>query len=97
VKSHGQAFEIMRERERLLMRCDAQRLELAETIDQLQGPLKAADRAVEGINYLRAHPLVFGAVAALLVVVGTRGRWSWLRRGFILWRAYRAFGSSTTA
>jgi hypothetical protein len=97
VTSYGPAFDLRREREILLMRCDAQRLELAATIDQLQGPLKVADRAVEGINYLRSHPLVFGAALALLVVTGRRGWWGWLRRGFILWRAYRAFNNSITA
>ena len=93
----GQAFSLMREREILLMRCDAQRAELAAIIDQLQGPLKIADRAVEGINYLRSHPLVFGAAAALLVMIGRRGWWSWLRGGFILWRGYRAFSRSISA
>lgn len=97
MSSNGQAFDIMRERERLLMRCDAQRLELTETIDQLQGPIKVADRAIEGINYLRDHPLVFGTALALLVVIRPRGWLGWLRRGFMLWRTYRAFRSSVTA
>ena len=97
MKSHGHAFDIMRERERLLMRCDAQRLDLAEMIAQLQGPLKVVDRAIEGINYLRSHPLVFGAGLVLLMMIRPRGWLGWVRRGFVLWRAYRALHGSITA
>lgn len=96
MKSTELPFDLMREREMLLMHCAAQRSEMAATLDQLQGPLQIADRAFDGVNYLRDHPLVFGTAAALLVVVGRRGWWGWLRSGFILWRAYRAFRSSVT-
>jgi hypothetical protein len=97
VKSRGRTFDILREREWLLMRCQAQRLELAQTIDQLQGPLTAVDRAIAGINYLRSHPLVLGAAVALLLVIRRRGWWGWLRRGYLLWRAYRTIASPNTA
>lgn len=93
--SQGQAFDIMRSRERLLMCCAAQRLDLAKTIDQLQGPISVADRAVDVVNYVRGHPLVAGAAVALVVVIRRRGWLGWLRRGFILWRAYRAFGGNS--
>lgn len=94
--SGGQAFDIMRERRRLLMRCDAQRLELAVTLDELQVPLRFIDRAVDGINYLRGHPLIVGVALAIMVVIRPRGGLRWLRRGFFLWRTYRAFSSSVT-
>ena len=93
----GPDIEIMRKRERLLMRCDAQRLALADAVDQLHGPLKIADRAVEVVAYMRAHPLLSAAAVALLVVTKRRGWLGWVRRGFILWRTYRAFGGSVAA
>ena len=88
-------IEIVRQRERLLARCDAQRAELTALARRWQGPLKAADRAVAGLNYLRHHPLILGAAVALLAVIQRRGWWSWARRGFLLWRAYRALGISS--
>ncbi len=87
-------IDVMRERERLLARCNAQRAEIAVLTRQLDGPLAIADRAIAGINYLRQHPAVLGALVALLAIVQRRGWWGWAQRGFVLWRAYRAFRDS---
>ena len=84
-------IEIISEREQLLARCNAQRAELKVLVRQWEDPLMVADRAVAGINYLRQHPVVLGTLVVLLAVVQRRGLWSWARRGFVLWRAYRAF------
>ena len=94
MSSGGQTFDLIRERERLLMRCEAQRLDIAASIATWQGPLKIADRVLEGVNYLRSHPVVFGAAFALLIVIRPRGWLGWLRRGFMIWRAYRAFSNT---
>ena len=91
---HDQMIDVMRERERLLARCDAQRTELTIITRQWEGPLQVADRALAGINYLRSHPVIVGILAALLVVIQRRGLWGWVRRGFMLWRAYRALGKA---
>jgi hypothetical protein len=88
---HDPMIEIMRERERLLARCNAQRTELKLLVRQWEDPLAVADRAVAAINYLRQHPVVLGALVALLAVIQRRGLWGWAGRGFALWRAYRAF------
>jgi hypothetical protein len=87
-------IDIMRRRERLLARCAAQRTELTTIARQWEGPLQVADRALAGINYLRSHPVILGVLAALLVVIQRRGLWGWVRRGFVLWRAYRALGNA---
>lgn len=97
MSSTGQAFDLMRERESLLIRCDLQRLEIAETVDRLQGPLKIIDRAIEGVNFLRGHPVVVGLAVAVMVVMRPRGALRWLRRGFFLWRAFRAFNNPATS
>ncbi len=91
---HGQMIEVMRERERLLARCNAQRGEIAALVGQLEGPLAIADRAIAGINYLRQHPLILGVLVAVLAIVQRRGWWGWAQRGVVLWRAYRAFRDS---
>ena len=86
--------EVMRERGRLLARCDAQRAEIAALVPQWEGPLRFADRVVAGVNYLRHHPVILGVLVAALTIVQRRGWWGWAQRGFVLWRAYRAFRNS---
>jgi hypothetical protein len=83
-------IDVVRKREQLLARCDAQREYLAGLAQQFAGPLKIADGAVAGARYLRSHPLALGAVTALLAATRGRGVWKWAQRGFVAWRAYRA-------
>ncbi len=91
---YGDSTDTMLARERLLARCAAQRDDLAALSQELEGPLKLADRAVAGVRYVREHPLLLGAAVAALAVVQQRGLWKWARRGFVAWRAYRAFGKT---
>ncbi len=91
---HGRMIAVMRQRERLLARCNAQRGEIAALVGQLAGPIAIADRAIAGINYLRQHPVILGVLVAVLAIVQRRGWWGWAQRGFVLWRAYRAFRDS---
>jgi hypothetical protein len=85
-----QMMEIMRQRERLIAKCDAQRLELSALARQFAGPLAMADRVAAGYDYLRRHPTLVGVAAGLLLIVRRRNWWSWLKRGYVVWRAYRA-------
>ena len=94
VSDRPDMVETMRQRERLLARCNAQRGEIASAVAQWKGPLAVADRAVEGIHYLRQHPVVLGVLVAILVLVQRRGWWNWAKRGFVVWRAYRALRGS---
>jgi hypothetical protein len=94
VSYDDQITEIMRRREQLRARCDAQRNEIAALARQWEGPFRIADRAVAGVNYLRKHPVILGVLVALLAVVQRRGWWGWAQRGFVLWRAYRAVRNS---
>ena len=90
----GEMIEVMRRRERLLLRCGAQRGEIAPLVRQWEGPFAIADRAIAGVNYLRQNPVVLGVLVAILVLVQRRGWWGWAKRGFVVWRAYRAFRNS---
>ncbi len=59
---------------------------------QLEGPLRVADRGISIVRYLRERPLAIVAVAALVTAGRSHGLWKWAQRGFVAWRAYRAFG-----
>jgi len=87
----------MRQREHLLAQCEVQRMELATVARQSAGAIKIADRVVGAFNYFRDHPMVLGVVVALLVVLRRRPLWGWARRGFLLWRAYRAIAKTRLA
>ena len=88
---HGDPIiDIMVKRERLLARCATQRDDLTLLAQQLEGPLKVADRAVAAVHYLRRHPVVLGAAVALLAAIERRRLWIWARRGFVVWRTYRS-------
>ena len=78
----------------MLARCAAQRDALALLTRRLDGPIKIADRGIAGVHYLRQHPLVLGALVAVATVTQRRGLWKWAQRGFVAWRAYRAFGKT---
>ncbi len=89
-----QMAEIMRQRERLLVRCEAQRVEISALVSRWEKPLALADRAIAAVGYLREHPVVLGSLVALLAVIQRRGWWLWARRGYLLWRSYVAFRDS---
>jgi hypothetical protein len=91
---HAQMLEIVRRREQLTAQCAAQRAGVVALLDQLQGPLKIADHALDGIEFLRKRPAVLVVLAAVLTVVQRRGLWGWVRRGVMLWRGYRALSKS---
>ena len=84
----------MRERERLLARCAAQRDDLAAFARQVESPLHAVDRVAGAVQYVRRHPLVLGVAVAAAAAFERRMLWRWLRRGLVVWRTYRAFGKS---
>lgn len=94
MKRGDSTIEILLKRERLLARCAAQRDELAALTQRLDGPLKVADRGIAGVQYLREHPLLLGALVAVGTLAQRRGLLKWAQRGFVAWRAYRAFGKS---
>ena len=85
--------KLVRRRELLLARCDAQRAQLALELAAWEVPLKLADGALSGVQFLRRHPLVLG-VLALLVATKRRGLWGWAQRGLTLWRTYCAWRGS---
>ncbi len=85
--------KLVRRRQQLLARCDAQRAQLALELEAWELPLRLADGAFTGVQFLRRHPLVIG-VLALLVSAKRRGLWGWAQRGLMLWRTYRAWRGS---
>ncbi len=84
--------EIRALREQLVAEAARQRAGLAQKYSSLQGPANTVARGLGVVSWLRRHPLVVGAAAAVLVVVVVQpGRALRLAgRGVLLWRSLHA-------
>jgi hypothetical protein len=66
----------------LLARIDSQRVQLEEFTSGWKGQLTLADQGMAIIRYVRAHPILIGALSALVVV--RRRRFAGLISGALL-------------
>jgi len=69
---------------------------VAQNIWPVETLLDTADRAVEGVEWLKGHPRVVVAAALVLFIVKPRRTlrvvqplWRYGRRGFIYWQAFQ--------
>jgi hypothetical protein len=81
-----------RKREQLLARSAALRLQLARDSQVLVTPLALADKAREGLRWLRQHPQWPLAGLGLLVLLRPRRAWRWAKRGWWVWRLWQRTG-----
>jgi hypothetical protein len=79
---------VLQRRQVLLTKIADQRVELAELGARWQTPLYLADQAVIAVRFVRAHPLLVGVMAGL-VVVQRRGVRALLKGGWRIWKTYR--------
>lgn len=78
----------------LKARIDEQRRALAQHSVLLQAAFARGDSVLQGVDWLKHHPAAIGAAVALAVVVRPRRTARWVRRGFFLWRGWRAIRAS---
>jgi membrane protein required for beta-lactamase induction len=93
----GRALDLAQRHGALRARIDAQRQELARHVWPLEATLAGADRVRDGIDWLKAHPEAVVAATATVVVVSPRRAWRWGKRGYVLWRGWRAIRNSLFA
>ena len=74
----------------LQARIAEQRRQLAWHAEPLEAALARGDALIDGVSWLKAHPEVVGAGVALAVALRPGRAWRWARRGFFLWRGWRA-------
>ena len=82
--------DIVRRKDRLILRCAQQRQEIAASVADLRQPIAVADRILEAMAYLRAHPLLLGVGVAVAVALRPRTLSRFALRAFSLWRTARA-------
>ncbi|WP_295957397.1 YqjK family protein [Rhodoferax sp.] len=86
--------ELDQERARLTERIQAQRANLARELVPLQRITRAGNTLSalvdEAVAYVRERPLAMSALAAGLLLLKPKGVWRWAKRGFFIWRGWRA-------
>lgn len=87
-------IDIAVQRGRLLERISNQRQALGQQLQPLGETLLIADRVIatvhNGSRYLKENPEVVTVAVAVLVVLEPRRVWRWSKRGFFVWRTWRA-------
>jgi hypothetical protein len=86
--------ELDQERARLTERIQAQRVNLARELAPLQRVSQASNTlgalVAEALAYVRERPLAMSALVGGLLLLKPKGVWRWAKRGFFLWRGWRA-------
>lgn len=86
-------IDIARRRERLSLRAQAERLEIAGRIGALREPIGLVDRALGIARFLRAHPVLVSVAVAALVAFRGRGLAGLAGRALSAWRLWRAISA----
>lgn len=73
----------------LKARIEAQRRTLAEQAVPLEIALARGDAVLQGVDWLKHHPLAIGAAVVAVVVARPRRAWRWAKRGFFVWRSWQ--------
>jgi len=77
----------------LKARIAEQRRQLARHAVPLEAALAKGDALLDGVDWLKHHPVAVGAAVAAVAVVRPKRAWRWGRRGFFLWRSWQAVKS----
>ena len=92
-RTEEQLAEIARRKERLIARAASHRSAIAECVRGLRGPVSVVDRGFGVVRFLRAHPVLAGAAAAMLVAFRGRGLLSLAGRAYSAWRVWRSLAA----
>jgi YqjK-like protein len=83
--------DIIRRKQTLIARCEAQRLAIASAVRDLERPIAMADRVLAVAKFLRSHPILVGAaVAAFMFGRRRTSIIGLLARGVGAWRLWRS-------
>jgi len=83
---------VLRERQEILARIAAQRLELGTAVGRLERPAAFVDRGIAAVQYLKSRPLLVGAAVAVLVALRGRSTLALVARGVGLWQVVQRVG-----
>ena len=92
----NQRIVLIRQHRKLLqLRSQYQRLQLSEDAGPCYKTLRVADSVLNGVIYLRDHPLMIGMLTFLLVFKPKGKAGMWVGRLFSLWEVFQTVKSAT--
>ena len=83
-------LELAARRGALQARSAEQRERLAAAVAVTEPVFAAGDTVLNGVDWLKRHPLEVGGAVALAVIAKPRRLWRWGRRAFVVWRGWQA-------
>lgn len=83
-------LELAVRRGALQERIAMQRRALSQHAAPLAAALSVGDTVIDGVGWLKRHPVVVLAATAAIVLAKPRGALRWARRGLIAWRGWKA-------
>ncbi len=81
--------KVLVERERIRARIERERSTVATHYRALERPAVYVDHVLEGVRFLRVHPLAVGGAVAAIAVLRTRSLVRLAIRGIGVWRSLR--------
>jgi YqjK-like protein len=91
---NAQLLQLAHRHGALKARIDAQRETLARQSAPLESALSVADKAVDGVHWMKANPVSVGSAVAVLAILKPSRAWRWGRRAFIAWRGWEKLKKS---
>ena len=88
------SIELAKRHGALRERIAEQRRTLASHTAPLEWALGKADRALAGIDWVKAHPQAVGVTVAAVVVVSPKRAWRWGKRFYFIWRGWQTLRNS---
>ncbi len=82
-------IRLREQRTRLIERAAHQREEIALGVAAMHGPIAIVDQGLGIARYIKSHPVIIAASAALVIATRPRRSLSWVRRGLMLWQTWR--------
>ncbi|NTV11128.1 MAG: hypothetical protein HGA47_10185 [Zoogloea sp.] len=90
-------LEIALRKQRLQLKAEAQREDLASRLEAFGPILATFDRVGEGVDWAKRHAPIVATVSAVLLAIRPRATVRWLRRGWAGWKLFRRLKSSLAA
>lgn len=94
---NARLIELIRRRERLLVRAEIQRAEITGVVRQWRVPIAVLDRIAEAVHTLKTHPALLVLPLATLLVVKPRRLVNWGGKAWVLWRLWLKWRASDLA
>jgi hypothetical protein len=80
-------LELAERRAVLSARAASQRAELGQALVPIRKTLAVVDKGAAAARYLKRHPVLLVGVTACVAVFRFQRVFTWLRHGWVLWRA----------